>query len=85
MMREDKADTTRKIEYLQIPVVPSVFKDEVVTLPLSKRRWYEVKMPYWYVKKHKEEVGEVIFCDMNYDNEIGATFVSDEEVSSMII
>ena len=85
MMREDKADTTRKIEYLQIPVVPSVFKDEVVNLPLSKRRWYEVKMPYWYVKKHKEEVGEVIFCDMNYDNEIGATFVSDEEVSSMII
>lgn len=85
MMHEDKAETTRKIEYLQIPVIPSVFKEEVMGLPLSKRRWYEVKMPYWYVRKHKEEVGEVVFCDMNYDSEIGATFVSDEEVSSVII
>lgn len=84
-MREDKADTTRKIEYLQIPVIPSIFKEEVMSLPLSKRRWYEVKMPYWYVRKHKEEVGEVVFCDMNYDHEIGATFASDEEVSSLII
>ncbi|MBI5326914.1 MAG: CRISPR-associated helicase Cas3' [Deltaproteobacteria bacterium] len=85
MMREDRAETTRKIEYLQIPVIPTIFKEEVMGLPLSKRRGYEVKMPYWYVRKHREEVGEVVFCDMNYDNEIGATFVSDDEVSSMII
>jgi hypothetical protein len=42
-------------------------------------------MPYWYVRKHKEEVGEVVFCDMNYDSEVGATFMVDGEVASMII
>lgn len=58
---------------------------DIKGLPLSKRRWYEIKMPYWYVIKHKEEAGEIVFCDMNYDSEIGASFVSDEEVSNMII
>jgi len=40
-------------------------------------------MPYWYVMKHKEQDG--IFCDMEYDSNIGARFIEDNEVSTMII
>lgn len=81
---EDRTETTRKFDYLQVPVIPLVFKEEVIAMPLSKRRWYEVKMPHWYVRKHKEELGEVVFCEMGYDSKIGATFAPDEGVSSLI-
>lgn len=82
---EDRTETTRKFDYLQVSVIPLAFKEEVIAMPLSKRRWYEVKMPLWYVRKHKEELGEVVFCEMGYDSKIGATFASDEGVSSLII
>jgi len=81
--RDNLNEITRKTEYRQLPVIPSSFKDEVLSLPPSKRRLYEVKMPYWYVMKHKEQDG--IFCDMEYDSNIGAQFIEDTEVSTMII
>ena len=81
---EDRTETTRKFDYLQVPVIPLVFKEEVIAMPLSKRRWYEVKMPHWYVREHKEELGEVVFCEMGYDSKIGATFTLDKGVSSLI-
>ncbi len=83
--REDKNETTRKIEYLQVPVIPSTFKDEVLSLPPSQRRLYEVKMPYWYVVKHKEPSEEITFCEMKYDSIIGAQFAEDTQVSCLII
>ena len=33
--REDRNDVTRKIEYLQIPVIPSSFRDEALSLSLN--------------------------------------------------
>ena len=81
--RDNLNEITRKTEYRQIPVIPSAFKDEVLSLPPSKRRLYEVKMPYWYVLKHKER--DDIFCDMEYDSEIGARFTEDTDVLTMII
>jgi CRISPR-associated endonuclease/helicase Cas3 len=80
-------DKTRKEEYLQVPVIPLKFKGLVAKPHFrpSDRRLYEVKMPYWYVRKHKEIVDEMIFCEMNYDSDIGATFAEDVDVSSMII
>jgi CRISPR-associated endonuclease/helicase Cas3 len=83
---EDKTKT-RKDEYLQVPVIPLQFKDQIISLdiPPSKRRLYEVKMPYWYVRKHKEIRDEIMFCEMKYDSDIGASFAEDTEVSSMII
>lgn len=83
--REDKNDVTRKIEYLQIPVIPSSFRDKVLSLPPSQRRLYEVKMPYWYVIKHKEQNEDITFCEMKYDSVVGAQFVEDTEISSLII
>lgn len=81
--RDNLNEITRKTEYRQLPVIPSTFKDEVLSLSPSKRRLYEVKMPYWYVLKHKEH--NDIFCNMEYDSKIGATSTEDNEVSTMII
>ncbi len=85
--REDKNDVTRKIEYLQIPVIPSSFRDEVLSPSLkpSQRRLYEIKMPYWYVIKHKEQIEDINFCEMKYDSAVGAQFTEDNQVSSLII
>jgi len=83
--REDNNEVTRKIDYLQIPVIPLLFKDEVLKLPPSKRRLFEIKMPYWYVLKNKQEVRGITFCEMSYDFEMGARFGNDTEVSSLII
>ncbi len=70
---------------MQIPVIPLLFKNEVLKLPPSKRRLFEIKMPYWYVLKNKQEVRGITFCEMNYDFEMGAQFRNDIEVSSLII
>jgi len=85
--REDKNETTRKIEYLQVPVIPSIYREEILTSKIapSQRILYEVKMPYWYVQKHKEQIEEITFCDMKYDSVIGAQFAEDTQVSSLII
>jgi CRISPR-associated endonuclease/helicase Cas3 len=83
--REDNNEVTRKIDYLQIPIIPLLFKDEVLKLPPSKRRLFEIKMPYWYVLKNKQEVRGITFCEMSYDFEMGARFGNDTEVSSLII
>jgi CRISPR-associated endonuclease/helicase Cas3 len=83
--REDNNEVTRKMDYLQIPVIPLLFKDEVLKLPPSKRRLFEIKMPYWYVLKNKHEYRGIIFCEMDYDFEMGARFGNGTEVSSLII
>ncbi|VVB87665.1 CRISPR-associated nuclease/helicase Cas3 [uncultured archaeon] len=83
--REDKNEVTRKVDYLQIPVIPSIFIAEALSLPPSQRRLYEVKMPYWYVLKHKEQNEDITFCEMKYDSVIGAQFADDTQVSSLII
>ena len=28
-------------------------------------------MPLWYVRKHQDIRGDVVFCDMDYDAEFG--------------
>lgn len=81
--RDNLNEITRKTEYRQLPVIPSTFKAEVLSLLPSKRRLYEVKMPYWYVMKHKEQ--DDIFCNMEYDSKIGARFTEDSDVLTMII
>lgn len=80
-------DKTRKVEYLQIPVIPKKFKEDVMApgFTPSKRRLFEVKMPYWYVRSHKEIVDDITFCEMDYNAETGASFADDTEISSLII
>lgn len=83
--REDNNEVTRKMDYLQIPVIPLIFRDEALKLPPSKRRMFEIKMPYWYVLKNKQEIRGITFCEMDYDFKIGARFRDDTEISSLII
>ncbi len=84
-LREDKQEVTRQAKYETISVIPKCFKDEVLLLKPSERRWYEVKLPLWYVLKNREEVKGITFCDVDYDSKLGTTFKKDELLSSMII
>lgn len=77
-------EVTRKTNYLQVSVIPLEFKEKIKKLSPSQRRWYELKMPYWYVKKHKEQMDDIIFCEMDYDSEKGARFIEDSDVSELI-
>jgi len=84
-IKEDKQEITRQAKYETVPVIPKCFKDSVLCLRPSERQWYEVKLPFWYVHKNKEEINGITFCNVGYDSNIGATFRKDEELSSMII
>lgn len=84
-LREDKQEVIRQTKYETVSVIPLCFKDEVLNLRPSERRWYEVKLPLWYVRKHKEEIKGITFCDVEYDSNIGAIFIKDEQMASMII
>lgn len=76
----DKGETvTRKITYLQVPVIPLQFKEDALHSLPSERRWYEVNMPQWYVRKYKLDDGGILFCEMNYDKEYGASYSEGEE------
>jgi len=83
--KEDKQEVTRQAKYETVSVIPRCFKDKVLTLKPSERQWYEVKIPAWYARKHKEEIEGITFCDMEYNFNIGVIFKKDEDVSSMII
>lgn len=84
-IREDKQEVTRQTKYETVSIIPQCFKDAVLSLKPVKRQWYEVKIPAWYARKHKEEIGGITFCDVDYNPEIGVIFTKDKEVSSMII
>ncbi len=82
---ETNYEVTRKIDYPQIPVIPLQFREIVRDLPPIQRRCYEVKMPLWYVKKHREIRGDVVFCDMEYDTVLGARFTERPEEACLFI
>jgi len=84
-LREDKQEVSRQTKYETVSVIPACFRDEVLNLKPSGRRWYEVKLPLWYVRKNKEEIKGITFCDIQYNSHIGAIFIKDKQVSSMII
>ena len=83
---EDKLNT-RMEKYLQVSVIPLQFKALITSLDISpsNRRLYEVKMPYWYVRTHKEMHDEIMFCKMNYNSDIGASFSDESELSNLIL
>ncbi|KUL02242.1 MAG: CRISPR-associated helicase Cas3 [Methanomicrobiales archaeon 53_19] len=78
-------EVTRKVDYPQVPVIPLQFRDAVRDLPPIQRQYYEVKMPLWYVRKHRDIRGDVVFCDMDYDAEFGARFSKRPEEVNLII
>jgi CRISPR-associated endonuclease/helicase Cas3 len=83
--REDKQEVTRQARYETVSVIPKCFKDEVLLLKPSGRRWFEVKLPLWYALRNREEIKGITFCDVDYDSKLGATFRKGELSPSMII
>ena len=78
---EDKDEVTRRAKYETASVVPLCYKEEVLNLPPAERRWYEVKLPLWYVQKHRREEEGIMFCDVIYDSKLGAVLSSESRQS----
>lgn len=83
-LKEDEQEKSRQTKYETVSVIPVCFKDEVLSLKPSERRWYEVKLPLWYVLKNREDINGVEFCDVEYDSNIGAILKKNEQVSMII-
>lgn len=77
LWEEGEVLRTRLERYHQESVIPLQFKDEVLAAPPRSRRMYEVKMPWWYVKKNLCVVEDISFCEMKYDPHLGARFAED--------
>ena len=83
--RDPQYEVTRKVDYPQVSVIPLSFRDVVASLSPLERRWYEVKMPTWYVKEHREARDDVTFCEMEYDADLGARFTDTPEFAHVMI
>ena len=81
---EEEEEVTRKVTYLQVPVIPLCFKEMVLALVPRERRRFEVKMPQWYVRKHKSEVDGILFCEMEYDEMYGAGYLDESEIQLLV-
>lgn len=72
---------TRLESYYQVSVIPFQFRDEVLSVRPRERKRYEVKMPWWYVKRCREEIDGITFCRMEYDARLGARFEKEESLA----
>lgn len=76
----DELEQTRMTKYETINVIPYCFFSEVKECSPKERKWYEVKIPYWYARNHSRPHEGVLFCDLTYDRKYGA-FLKPEEKS----
>ncbi len=83
-IKDEKQEVTRQTKYETVPVIPMCFKEEVLSLKPSERRWYEVKLPFWYVMRNRQEFGGITFCEVDYDPHAGARLKRDESPGSVI-
>jgi len=84
-LKEDKQEVTRQSKYETVSVIPACFEKEVLKLKPAERRWYEMKLPLWYVMKNRQEIKGITFCDIEYNPDIGGVFIKDKQSASMII
>lgn len=82
---DDRDITTRKSDYIQISVIPMMFKNIVMSLKPNDRKQYEIKIPYWYVKDFKENINGIKFCDMLYDSVSGAKYIDKKDIPNTVI
>ena len=75
---ETANECTRKSERQDEVVIPLCFKDEVLALDFRRRKEFELKIPLWYVRKHKVLADGILFCDLQYDSASGARYVPCE-------
>lgn len=82
-LEDDKLEVTRYQQYETVSVIPWTFRNDILKIKPYKRRWYEVKVPLWYAMKHKIEENGILFCDLQYDSNLGA-MMKDQAASTMI-
>lgn len=74
--------TTRKIDYLQISVIPEPLYEEAISLPLKQQVEYEVKVPTWYAAKHINKslrINWISVCDLHYDSIYGVRLIKEDD------
>lgn len=69
---EDKQEVTRRSKYDTISVIPYCFYEKVIDMLPAERKWYEVKVPLWYFLTNKKIISDLNFCELKYDELIGA-------------
>ncbi|RLB21523.1 MAG: hypothetical protein DRG76_08815 [Deltaproteobacteria bacterium] len=82
-LEDDKLEVTRYQQYETISIIPWTFRNDILKIKPYERRWYEVKIPLWYARKHKIEDNGILFCDLKYDAKLGAV-MKDQAASTMI-
>jgi CRISPR-associated endonuclease/helicase Cas3 len=80
-----KQERTRQEKYETISVIPACFWEQVISLKPKERRWYEVKVPYWYYSKNKKVYSGLVFCNLEYDCRLGAKLNQPEDSSFFVI
>lgn len=65
-------ERTRMEKYETVTVIPYCFFAEVCKSSPRERKWYEVRIPYWYARRHSRLHEGVLFCDLTYDSKYGA-------------
>jgi len=81
---EDGQEVTRQSKYDTISTIPTCFFEKIIILPPQDRKWFEVKVPLWYFMKNKKVYSGLSFCNLKYDNEIGALLEPDESKPNII-
>ncbi|MCR4443405.1 MAG: CRISPR-associated helicase Cas3' [Peptococcaceae bacterium] len=77
-MTEEEAERTRLSKYETISIVPACFFQELKEALPKERKWYEVKVPYWYFLQHKKLLDGMLFCDIKYDPYYGGFLEPDD-------
>jgi CRISPR-associated endonuclease/helicase Cas3 len=77
---ENELFEIRLSDYLQVPVIPLKFLEKVQKIEPRRRRLYEVKMPWWYVKSNRHQVDDITYCIMDYDTKFGGRFTPEHSM-----
>jgi len=75
---DNKDEKTRLEKYSTISVIPFRFYDEALKANPADRAMLEVKIPYWYFIKHQKVRDGLAFCDLLYDEFLGARLEQDK-------
>jgi CRISPR-associated endonuclease/helicase Cas3 len=81
--KEEDLEKTRMTKYETTSVIPYCFFNEIMNISPKERRWYEVKIPNWYLYNNKREHDGVLFCDVIYDPELGVILKTDDRGISL--
>src|SRR5690554_4500023 len=75
--QENEAEVTRLEKYTTISTIPLCFYNEILDLMPGERTLYEVKIPYWYYRKHFVVCNGIVLCNILYDTNYGAILEPD--------